>query len=239
MNKLIALNWKDTFQIPPEKGGGSWKLNMGGFEMGASKLAEIDDLLDTLSDITALYPEYDCVLFPGDEIAENIEETSLALGTQDLNEYTLLPYCLIGHISRRKEGETDEDIREKLFRLSLTDCTPILCVWPIKPTDSLETVIKKELLVLDVWPINKEIIIAYEPGFAVGTGQTMTLDDIGIMYEILTKTLEKYTKRIIYGWSVTGDTIRSIVEITDGVIVGKASQEKTSLLSLFISLGES
>jgi triosephosphate isomerase len=65
----------------------------------------------------------------------------------------------------------------------------------------------------------------------------MTLEDIEIIYDILSKALQEFTdKSIIYGGSVNDTNITQILEITDGVIVGTASQKSSSLLALSIAL---
>lgn len=65
----------------------------------------------------------------------------------------------------------------------------------------------------------------------------MTLEDIEIIYEILVKSLELFTnKQIIYGGSVNDTNIAQILTITDGVIIGTASQKSSTLLPLSIAL---
>lgn len=82
-------------------------------------------------------------------------------------------------------------------------------------------------------------MIAYEPGFAVGTGKTMTLEDIEIVTDILSKAFEIFeNKRIIYGGSVNDTNIAQILTITDGVLIGTASQKSSTLLALSIALGQ-
>lgn len=57
----------------------------------------------------------------------------------------------------------------------------------------------EQLTVLENWPKEKPIIIAYEPVFAIGTGKAMTLDDIEIVTDILREALKDFTnKSIIY-----------------------------------------
>lgn len=107
----------------------------------------------------------------------------------------------------------------------------------MREEDTLEQVLKEQLVVLENWPKDKKIIIAYEPGFAVGTGKTMTLEDIEIVTDILREALKDFTnKSIIYGGSVNDTNIAPILRITDGVIVGTASQKSSSLLALSIAL---
>jgi triosephosphate isomerase len=94
-----------------------------------------------------------------------------------------------------------------------------------------------QLSVLESWPENHPIIIAYEPGASIGTGQTMSLEDISIVYDLLSQALAKFThKHILYGGSVDGENIANILKITDGVIIGKACQNRESLMSLATGL---
>lgn len=65
----------------------------------------------------------------------------------------------------------------------------------------------------------------------------MTLEDIEIVMDILMKALETFeNKRIIYGGSVNDTNIAQILSITDGVLIGTASQKSSSLLALSIAL---
>ncbi len=65
----------------------------------------------------------------------------------------------------------------------------------------------------------------------------MTLEDIEIVTDILREALKDFTdKRIIYGGSVNDNNIAEILRITDGVLIGTASQKSPSLLALSIAL---
>lgn len=212
MNKIIALNWKET-QTPESAPA----------------------LLRTAEDVRNIYPDYTWILFPGDDIIANLQ-TKIPLGKQNFGN-TDLPYCLIGHMSRRHAGQTDEEIQKQIEQIKATTTIPIFCVGPMKEEDTLELVLKNQLVVLDAWPKEKEIIVAYEPGFAIGTGKTMTLEDIEVIYDILSKALEWFkNKQILYGGSVNDTNIAQILSITDGVIIGTASQKSSTLLSLSIAL---
>jgi triosephosphate isomerase len=84
------------------------------------------------------------------------------------------------------------------------------------------------------------MVIAYEPEFAVGTGKTMTLEDIEIVIDILRESFRKISP--VSGSSMAGsvnDTnIAQILTITDGVLIGTASQKSSPLLALSIALGQ-
>lgn len=85
--KIIALNWKDT-----------------------QTQESAQNLLKTAEDISNIYPDYEWIVFPGDEFLPTLT-TRLPLGTQNvLSENTLL-YSLIGHMSQRLAGKTDDAIK--------------------------------------------------------------------------------------------------------------------------------
>lgn len=64
----------------------------------------------------------------------------------------------------------------------------------------------------------------------------MTLEDIEIITDILQEATKSWKKHILYGGSVNDVNIAQILEITDGVIIGAASQKSASLLAISIAL---
>ncbi len=218
MNKIIALNWKNTQTVET-----AWVL------------------IKTVEDIKNIYPNYSWIVFPGDNLTDSMT-TKIPLGYQEISSILSsalypLPYSLIWHMSQRIDWKIDDEIQQELESIIDKNIAPILCVGPLKEEDTLEQVLKVQLVVLENWPKDKKIIIAYEPGFAVGTGKTMTLEDIEIVTDILREALKDFTnKSIIYGGSVNDTNIAPILRITDGVIIGTASQKNSSLLALSIAL---
>jgi triosephosphate isomerase len=223
MNKIIALNWKNT-----QTAETAWTL------------------IKTVEDIINIYPDYDWIVFPGDDLIPSFLRrqesrpeivSKIQFWLQKTHPESALPYCLIGHMSQRLNWKTDEEIQQEIESIIETPVTPIFCVGPMKEEDTLELVLREQLIVLEKWPKDKRIIIAYEPGFAIWTGKTMTLEDIEIVTDILHEALRDFTnKRIIYGWSVNDTNIAQILTITDGVLIGTASQKSSPLLALSIAL---
>lgn len=64
-------------------------------------------------------------------------------------------------------GKTDVDIQKEIQTLSTTNIIPLFCIGPVREEDTLKSIIENQLSVLEYWPEDKEIIIAYEPGFGV------------------------------------------------------------------------
>lgn len=215
MNKIIALNWKDT---------------------QTSESAQA--LIKTVEDVRNIYPDFEWIVFPGDDFSTSLS-TEIPLWTQLSKWKNTLPYCLVGHMSERLSGKTNEEIKVEMEELAPAEKIPFLCIGPLREEDTLREVITEQLLVLENWPREKSLIIAYEPWFAIGTGKTMTLEDIEIVYDILREVLKEFTqKQIIYWGSVNDTNIAQILTITDGVLIGTASQKSSTLLALSIALGQ-
>lgn len=235
MKKIIALNWKHT-----------------------QTHESAPSLFQIAINLEQIYPDFTWILFPGDELLPSFRpslelvewrepacpvgrvESKISLGNQHFSAESSLPYCLVWHMSARLQWLWNEEIRTQLNHIQSTAITPILCIWPLVTTDTIEQILSEQLIVLDNWPTEKPIIVAYEPSFSIGNGKTISLEDIEIVYDILSKSLERFThKHILYGGSVDDTNISNILEITDGVIVGTASQNASSLLALSIALWQS
>ncbi len=138
-------------------------------------------------------------------------------------------YVIIGHSERRQYfGETDESVNLRLKAAQNAGLKPILCVGETKQERDLgktESVIIKqlELDLLDVDQTN--LVIAYEPIWAIGTGDTCESSEANRVIGIIRSRLTNPNVSIQYGGSVKPDNIDEIMaqpEI-DGALVGGAS----------------
>lgn len=131
---------------------------------------------------------------------------------------------LIGHSERRNIfGESDEIVAQKFNFFSKHNMEIFLCVGEnLAVRKSGKT---KDFLRAQLEKINLDytrLIIAYEPIWAIGTGENASLAQIDEIY----KFLKDFTKKqIIYGGSVNERNAGEILRITDGVLVGNASLE--------------
>lgn len=155
-----------------------------------------------------------------------------------LNELGI-KYVLVGHSERRAYfNETDEIVNKKVLKSIEKGLTPILCVG--ENLEDREKNITEELVRMQVKSalvgVNrsdaKNIVIAYEPIWAIGTGKTATKEQAEEVCKIIRKVIsEVYDQetaakiRIQYGGSVTKDNAKDLfaMENIDGGLVGGAS----------------
>lgn len=143
-------------------------------------------------------------------------------------------YVVVGHSERRQYfGETDETVNLRLKAAQKYGITPILCVGETKAQrDAQETEniiinqLKQDLVDVD----QSNLVIAYEPIWAIGTGDTCESQEANRVIGIIRQQLTNKDVTIQYGGSVKPDNIDEIMaqpEI-DGALVGGASLEASS-----------
>jgi triosephosphate isomerase len=141
-------------------------------------------------------------------------------------------FVIVGHSERRgKHGETNELIAAKVESVQVAGLTAIVCIGETAEqlqSGSANEIIEKQLR--ESLPKNvkmSQLVIAYEPVWAIGTGQTPSPEDIVAIHAHIRKTLGEAgaTIRILYGGSVTPSNAEAILgnEEVDGVLVGSAS----------------
>ncbi len=144
-------------------------------------------------------------------------------------------YVIIGHSERRHVfGESNDTIRKKIEVAVQNKITPIICfgeTWEEK-NDGKTYEILEEQLVSAISNFNSpiDIILAYEPVWAIGTGKVPSVEDIDKMLDfslnVATKNLSSgSTLSMIYGGSVNDTNAKDLIEIPNnsGFIVGGAS----------------
>lgn len=148
-------------------------------------------------------------------------------------------YCVIGHSERRQYfGETNEAINKKLKRLLAGPITPILCVGENleqREQDEQYMVVRDQLVGAFAGITAKDaaqMVIAYEPVWAIGTGKTATPEEAEDMCEFIRNAVEALygeataDKVVIqYGGSVKPANATEIMNMSniDGALVGGAS----------------
>lgn len=173
------------------------------------------------------------------------EVSAAMLATENIS------YVLIGHSERRQYfGESDKLIFQKLKLAMQYGLTPIFCCGESLTTrenNEQKTFVLQQLensLFQFSHDEFKNIIIAYEPIWAIGTGKTATAEEAQEMHAFLRAVIaEKYGTTIaencsiLYGGSVNEQNARQIVsqQDIDGVLVGGASLKAESFLKIYNS----
>ena len=155
-------------------------------------------------------------------------ETS-ALSIKDMGA----KYILIGHSEiRQSNNETDDLINIKIKNALNHDLIPILCIGEnLEAYNQNQT---KEILKTQIFnalkDVDKEIIISYEPVWAIGTSKTPTNEEITDIVNYI-KSLFNYKIKVLYGGSVSEENIEKLNQITniDGFLIGKAATNPNSL----------
>mgnify|MGYP000927370161 FL=1 len=150
--------------------------------------------------------------------------------------------CLIGHSERRQFfAEANSFINKKVLLCQISDILPVLCIG-----ESLEHRQKNETLkvcfeqletALVGADVMKRIVVAYEPVWAIGTGQVATLDQVKEVHTELFKKMNALNFKnfqLLYGGSVKADNAKDLISIpyVDGFLIGGASLEVSSFLDI-------
>ena len=159
--------------------------------------------------------------------------------------------CIVGHSERRQHfKETDESINLKVHNLANKKITPIICFgesieqrnsgkyldYIIKQVDSATKGLRKDKV--------DEIVFAYEPIWAIGTGETASLQDIIEVVSEVKKFIESkpfYNEekiKFVYGGSVSPNNSEEILNsnIINGALVGGASLDVEQFVKIIESI---
>ena len=238
----------------------NWKMH-GTVEEALKLITEIRHKLEDQADAEiVLAPPY-TALYSAQII---LQETAFKLAAQNMHwemegAYTgeVSPvflkeigcsYVLVGHSERRRHfGETDETVNRKIRAALACELIPIFCIGETaeqrragKTEEVLEEQIKKGIRELQMGDL-KGMVIAYEPVWAIGTGEPATAPQVeaahGFIRNFLAKRFDAPTAngvRILYGGSVTPDNARAIgaIKNVDGLLVGGASLSADKFVSI-------
>lgn len=149
---------------------------------------------------------------------------------------------LVGHSERRRSGDTNAVVRAKAEAALAAGMDVILCVGEHEagyPDVAFEELIGS---LPDVPEAASRLLVAYEPVWAIGSGQTPEPSEISALTAGLRSLLENIYEgdvvRILYGGSVAAHNAAAILEEggVDGLLIGNASRAPSSLLAIFAAL---
>jgi triosephosphate isomerase len=227
---------------------GNWKMNTTVSE-AVKLVGEMRPLLDPIGNVEKVV----CPPFVSlTAVREILKGSSVKLGAQNMHfedkgAFTgeisplmltgLCEYVILGHSERRQYfGETNEIINKKVRAALKAGLKPILCVGESLAqyeAGKTEAVVTDHVTgsLKDI-PASNNLVIAYEPVWAIGTGKAATSEQankiIGIVRKIVVKLYgDAFAQnlRILYGGSVTADNITELMKQPeiDGGLVGGAS----------------
>lgn len=216
--------------------------------------------------------EAELILFPPftslSQLHKLLVSSPIQLGAQDISPFTggaytgeisgemLGEFCshvIIGHSERRSLfRETDSILLEKMRSALRSRLIPVFCVGELleeRENGRAETVVRSQLEnVLSLLPLTDpgNIILAYEPVWAIGTGQSATPEDAeGMISGVIRPVLERLGGsafgqgvRILYGGSVKPGNARAFLSRKgiDGALVGGASLRAEDFLEILRSV---
>jgi triosephosphate isomerase len=152
---------------------------------------------------------------------------------------------IVGHSERRKYNhETNEDIAKKVATCLRTGIMPIICVGYVESeTEEMESVREQVGIIVDNFTTDDmtEIVFAYEPVWAIGSGKTPSTDEIHTMIMFIRSIVSaRHGKEvaenvaILYGGSVVAENVVEVCTnaYADGVLVGRASLSPSNFVRI-------
>ena len=234
----------------------NWKMN-GSKEFTRTFFAAMNEDID--EEVKIIICPADCYLNEVDTMApnnvirgaQNISFNSDGAYTGEVSSSMLkdlnVEYVIIGHSERREyHAETNEIIRKKFNSAVSNNLKPILCVGEsLDQRQKEETFNHLENQISSV--INKEIlsnhpfIIAYEPIWAIGTGETATPEIANEVHIFIQETLDKIDSiqskkiAIIYGGSVNSNNAYDLFKMShiNGALIGGSSLDANEFNKIY------
>ena len=189
--------------------------------------------LELATDFSVEFP----ISIGGQDVSANIKGAYTGEVSADMLNSIQVEYCIIGHSERRKyHQESDELINAKLQVLHKNEIIPIFCIG--ETLQQREEGIAKDIIVsqlqggLKKISFSQEVIIAYEPVWAIGTGKTATPEQAQEIHKVIRDWLADYYSKeiaedtiILYGGSMNPVNERELLRQPDidGGLIGGAS----------------
>ena len=239
---------------------GNWKMN--------KTISESIELVNGLKRELVDIDEVEIVVCPVytalSDTADLLVDSNISLGAQNVyweasgaftGEISSLmlkdvgcKYAIVGHSERRKYfNETDESVNKRIKSAQKSGLTPIFCVGEtLEEREENKTMdVVKRQLAGGLEGLEKDgllnLIIAYEPVWAIGTGKTATPEQAQEIHNFIRSWLVDNCSdevaeslRILYGGSVKATNIKELMQKDDidGALVGGASLDSSSFVGI-------
>lgn len=239
---------------------GNWKMH--------GTLNSVRALLSTLLTESLQCPTVEFAVFPPfvhiSEAIRDLSASSISVGAQNISEFVQgaytgevsanmvadmnCRYVIIGHSERRQLfHETNQQVMKKAEMAFLAGLTPIICVGETlaeRDQGLTLSVVQEQLAVVSVLKDNcsafSDIVIAYEPVWAIGTGKSASPEEAQIVHAAIRSQLKSVSEdvaaktRILYGGSVKPDNASALFNMPDidGALVGGASLDPSQFVAI-------
>ena len=238
----------------------NWKMNLTASDAGDLALSILREIPEGREVDVVLCPPFTALK----DVSSAIENSLIKLGAQDMHweavgAYTgeisaamlrdfYCRYVIVGHSERREYfGETDEMVNRKIATALAATLLPIMCVGEtLEQRESGDThdVVRRQLeggLEGIALGVSGELVVAYEPVWAIGTGLTASPEQAQDVHAFIRGVLgDLYGEstaariRIQYGGSMNPDNAKELMvqPDIDGGLIGGASLEARSFLEI-------
>ncbi|HEU5140376.1 MAG TPA: triose-phosphate isomerase [Bacillales bacterium] len=242
---IIAANWKMNKTLEEAKS----------FMKEIKEKVPAEDVVDSVVCSPTLFLDALVKSAEGSRVkvgAQNMHHEKNGAFTGETSPHALqdlgVTYVILGHSERRQLfGETDEFVHSKVQAAFDYELTPIVCVGETleeREADKTEEVVRGQVD-KDLAGLTEEqasqVVIAYEPIWAIGTGKSSSAEDANAVCAFIRSVLRDLFSddtadaiRIQYGGSVKPNNIEGYLKQSDidGALVGGASLEGESFLQL-------
>lgn len=230
MKPLIAANWKMNKDIAESKE----------FVNRLLKLVDNSSEIVLFASFTSLYIlrtmlEHSRIKLGGQNMHSEEKGTYTGEVSASMLKDAGCEYVILGHSERRQYfHETDETINKKIKVALKNKLMPIVCVGETleqRENSETESVVKNQLEKCLKGVKIKNVVIAYEPIWAIGTGKTATPEQAEEVHKFIKGM---YKTRIIYGGSMKPENAKELLSMPDidGGLVGGASLDAKSFAEI-------
>lgn len=185
-------------------------------------------------------------------LAPRARELGIALAAQDCSRHLAgartgeLPasllaeigarYVEVGHVERRRLGDDDDVVAAKVRALVAAGLTPIMCVGEdsrSSPADAASSAWGQLEAALDGVPSWHEVMVAYEPTWAIGAATPAPSAYVGAVARELRACLERFPRAsLLYGGTAGPGTYGEIADAVDGLGLGRRVHETADLAAV-------